>query len=623
VAEWTRLRLLYAATAALLGGCHSPAPPSGLRDRSRSFSVHPVRVSAGTYHSCDIDPSGAVMCWGGLVGDALIGAGSVAPTVVPTAISSRERFVAVSAGDRHTCALTTGGEVLCWGANDIDQLGDGTLRSHLYPSPLVPGLRAQRVSAGRDVSCAVTLDGQVTCWGSCAHGVCGMHSECHGSECRVPAGRHFIPNLTSVTDVTVSDQHACALRADGTAWCWGSNDSGQRGIADARLDLRQMPWRLPFVGSIGAIVLGPRSSCVLTTNGLMHCWGAIGSSCRLPRTGAQLRLPDVVAGACLGQHHLCARSRTGDLTCWGLYDANWCPTADEAWTNPVILSSVSEFACGAEHACARRADGSLLCMGDNTGGQLGHSPMEPQPVPDQWMNPAVLPGSIPPSDGTLASLLLVNVVESADLLNVQTSEGPYSLVDRDSIRQGHIRHMELDPSRHFQLSVRRPRGDGWHSVEYMAEAGSSRTVLAWGGGARPIQLLSVANPRSPGVSSVRMFNSSSEGIALECCSARSHAPILVGASAEHWAQPVPTRRVGGDPISARLEAGGETVEIREQAATLPRCHGALRATLRVSPDEWQIIVIVGRRTGRRVLLCSVPAHGVDESCHAAQLFMDD
>ncbi len=86
-----------------------------------------VSVAAGWYHTCAATKAGQVLCWGhedhGQLGD---GGADGAPRPTPAVVSGVSTAVKVVAGDQHSCALLKGGGVVCWGMNDVGQLGDGT-----------------------------------------------------------------------------------------------------------------------------------------------------------------------------------------------------------------------------------------------------------------------------------------------------------------------------------------------------------------------------------------------------------------------------------------------------------------------------------------------------------------
>ncbi len=62
-------------------------------------------------------------------------------------------FAQVSAGAIHTCGLTTGGQLYCWGYNGYGQLGDGTTENHPVPTLVAGGLLFRQVSAGEYHTC--------------------------------------------------------------------------------------------------------------------------------------------------------------------------------------------------------------------------------------------------------------------------------------------------------------------------------------------------------------------------------------------------------------------------------------------------------------------------------------
>lgn len=128
-------------------------------------------ISAGGSHTCALTTAGTAYCWGwnaaGQIGNPLAPT-IVTPVAVEDPVGGPVTFISISAGGAHTCALTTTGAAYCWGWNLYGQLGDDDdpLNPKVKPTPVVGGYRFVSISAGDTHTCAVTGDGVAYCWGN-------------------------------------------------------------------------------------------------------------------------------------------------------------------------------------------------------------------------------------------------------------------------------------------------------------------------------------------------------------------------------------------------------------------------------------------------------------------------
>lgn len=114
-----------------------------------------------------------------LLADGSVGSYTVSCSTTPIAVSGGVKFVQLSSGDVHSCALTPAAVAYCWGDNFHGQLGNGTTVSSGTPTPVAGGLTFAAISAGKSTytntghSCGLTTGGTVYCWGANSYGELG------------------------------------------------------------------------------------------------------------------------------------------------------------------------------------------------------------------------------------------------------------------------------------------------------------------------------------------------------------------------------------------------------------------------------------------------------------------
>jgi Regulator of chromosome condensation (RCC1) repeat len=89
---------------------------------------------------------------------------------------AQKKMTDVSCGENHTVAITDLGEIYSWGAGQFGQLGHGDILRQCSPMKIAV-LEEKiiiQVSAGRKHSAALTANGHVYTWGSNEYGQLGL-----------------------------------------------------------------------------------------------------------------------------------------------------------------------------------------------------------------------------------------------------------------------------------------------------------------------------------------------------------------------------------------------------------------------------------------------------------------
>jgi alpha-tubulin suppressor-like RCC1 family protein len=170
-------------------------------------------------YGCAVMFDGHVSCWGS--GPL----GRVNPGIDQTAqlVSGLTDADTIDTTLGHACVVTKTGNVRCWGFNSTGQLGTGGTANSQTPAAAVvlatggtlTGVK--KVAVGPSSTCAITTAGDLYCWGQPVGGNGTISSATQ------------VSGVTGATDVSIGYEHGCVVVGGGAAQCWGKTSAGALG----------------------------------------------------------------------------------------------------------------------------------------------------------------------------------------------------------------------------------------------------------------------------------------------------------------------------------------------------------------------------------------------------------
>jgi len=334
-------------------------------------------VSTGAVHGCVLTAGGGVKCWG-YNGNGQLGVGTKADHKKPVGVTGLSSGVAdVQAVWDHTCALTNGGGVMCWGHNGDGELGDGTRIQRLVPVD-VNGLTSgvQAISLGFDSGCALTTGGGVKCWGYNGSGQLG-----DGTRTTRKNAVDVFGLTSGVVAIAAGWDHTCALLNTGGVECWGNNAHGEVGNGTHTDALK--PVAVTGLSSgVAAVSAGFDHTCALLNTGSVKCWGNNATGELGDGTSQSHKKPvDVfglsnAASISAGYDHTCVVTTAGGAKCWGNNASG--ELGDGTTTNRFNPTNVYRSTSGIDMisaggwkraglTCLLTSSGAVKCFGANHG----------------------------------------------------------------------------------------------------------------------------------------------------------------------------------------------------------------------------------------------------------------
>lgn len=274
------------------GLANYPPQPVQLRE-APAGDVKFRALSSRDSHSCAIDRTGGLWCWGidvtGQLGPRASGNRFAQPVAMPGGLQVRQ--VVTSIGS--TCALLSDGTVACFGRNADGELGRGTSGAPA-PNPervittdgIMPLDDVESIAAGTNEFCAVRAETrELVCWGA------NINST-------IETAGNIVPTPlvvdTGVDEVFMFHLATCWSKAAET-WCRGREIEGYFGDGPQNV-IYDVNTRMVSLDGFYGAAGGYRGACGYSSDTILQCWGwsAYGE---VPRETLVEEVPSTVVDA--------------------------------------------------------------------------------------------------------------------------------------------------------------------------------------------------------------------------------------------------------------------------------------------------------------------------------------
>ena len=184
----------------------------------------------------------------------------------------------ISAGEYHTCAVTAAG-AYCWGADFVGQLGHPVDSAGNIPVPglVSGGMPFMQVSGGNVHSCGITAQGAAYCWGANYTGQLGNGDNVEHDRPVAVSGSHVFASISAGAGSTCGVTTASGSAAeDRQVYCWGYNGSGELGnnsTTSSNVPVRVAEPLQTTAHAISVSVARGGDHVCARTAAAFYCWG--------------------------------------------------------------------------------------------------------------------------------------------------------------------------------------------------------------------------------------------------------------------------------------------------------------------------------------------------------------